>query len=121
MVKFIGFSSANRKIGTAVLEDRALARRDLENHFYTNRGERLGNPAFGSILPTLIFDPATPRTYDLAEEDIQNIIDSDPRWRMDNFDFEYDEHNITITLHLQYVPDLSVETLILNYRLDNQI
>jgi len=55
MATFVGFSTIGRKTGTNVLEDKELAIRDLLNNFYTRRGERLGEPEFGNILPELIF------------------------------------------------------------------
>ena len=58
--------------------------RDLQNHFYTRKGERLGEPEFGSDLPLYLFEQQDLRTTDLIEEDVINVIDSDPRWEFQN-------------------------------------
>jgi phage baseplate assembly protein W len=82
MAKFIGFSSIGRRTGTQVLEDKELAKVDLLNNFYTRRGERLGEPEFGSILPLLVFEPFDQRVIDLADEDVRRIVNLDPRWKL---------------------------------------
>lgn len=115
MATFIGFSSVGRSTGTQVLEDKELARRDLLNHFYTRKGERLGNPEFGSILPELIFEPLDQRTFDLADNDIREIIGHDPRWELIDYDIDPNNNNLTVSVNLRYVPDLSLEELLLTY------
>jgi phage baseplate assembly protein W len=116
MATFIGFSSFGKRTGTRVLEDRELAKRDLLNHFYTRRGERLGEPEFGSILPELVFDQFDQSTVDAADEDVRNIIDADPRWLL--LDYQIDTnipYTLIITVQLRYVSDLSEDRLVLEY------
>ena len=55
MVTYIGYSTVGTTYGSKTLTDVNIARRDLLNHFYTRRGERVQNPTFGSILPDLVF------------------------------------------------------------------
>ncbi len=55
MATFIGYSSVDRKFGNFTLKDVELAKRDLLNHFYTRKGERLGEPEFGSIIQDMVF------------------------------------------------------------------
>lgn len=121
MVTFIGFSTYGKRTGTQVLEDKELAKRDLLNHFYTRKGERLGEPEFGSILPELIFEPFTQRTIDLADEDVRSIIDLDPRWELINYEIDSDNHTLTIEVDLRYVKDLSEDRLVLEYRDSEEI
>jgi phage baseplate assembly protein W len=115
MVTFIGFSTIGKRTGTAVLQDKELAKRDLLNHFYTRRGERLGEPEFGSILPELIFEQLDQLVVDAADDDVRRIIDLDPRWKLRDYDISTETHNIIITVQLEYVPDLSTDTLVLEY------
>lgn len=116
MTTFIGFTTVGRITGSTVLEDQALARRDLLNHFNTRKGERLGEPEFGSILPELIFEPNDLRTQDLVDDDIRNIVGLDPRWRLRDYKLSSTDHSITVTVQLTYVPDLSNDYLVLEYR-----
>lgn len=121
MVTFVGFSTIGKRTGTRVLEDKALAIRDLLNHFYTRRGERLGEPQFGSILPELIFEQFDQLVIDAADEDVRTIIDLDPRWKLVDYQLESEEHSLTITVQLQYVPDRTAEQLVLKYRNTEEI
>ena len=102
-------------------EDKELAKRDLLNHFYTHRGERLGEPEFGSILRSLVFDQLDQRTIDLADDDVRDIIATDPRWSLVDYQLTTDEHSLTIAVQLIYVPDLSEAELVLKYRTEEEI
>ena len=115
MVTFIGFSTFNKRTGTTVLQDKELAKRDLLNHFYTRRGERLGEPEFGSILPELVFEQFDQLVIDAADDDVRKIIGLDPRWKLRDYDINAENHSLTITVQLEYVPDLSADTLVLKY------
>lgn len=135
MVTFIGFSTVNfrtgssliddvnqgRRTGTNTLEDKELARRDLLNHFYTRRGERLGEPEFGSILPELVFEQLDELTTRQADDDVRTIIGLDPRWRLIDFRIDTEEHDLVVTVQVEYVEDLSQEELVLRYRAEEGI
>jgi len=113
--KFIGYSTIDRNFGSVTLQDVALAKRDLLNHFYTKKGERLGEPQFGSILPYLVFEQLDEETVFAVEEDVIEIVKSDPRWRLLNLDTDVGEHSITCVLRLEYLPSTTVEELYLKY------
>jgi len=121
MATFIGFSTYGKRTGTRVLEDKELAKRDLLNHFYTRRGERLGEPEFGSILPELIFEQFEQVIIDAADDDVRTIINSDPRWDLVDYRINIGEQSITIEVQLQYIPDLSDDTLRLEYKNNEEI
>jgi phage baseplate assembly protein W len=121
MATFIGFSTHNKKTGTAVLEDKSLAIRDLSNHFYTRRGERLGSPEFGSILPELVFDQYTQATEDAADDDIREIIGLDPRWTLMEYNLDFSDHQLTVTITLRYNTQATIEELVLKYRSKEEI
>lgn len=115
MATFVGFSTFGKRTGTNTLEDKDLAVRDLLNHFYTRRGERLGEPEFGSILPELVFEQFDQVVVDAADEDVRRIIGLDPRWELIDYQLETLNQDLTITVQISYVPDLSQETLVLEY------
>ena len=135
MVTFIGYSTVDsrtsnslidnvnvgRRTGTNTLEDKELAKRDLLNHFYTRKGERLGEPEFGSILPELVFEPLDQFVLGRADEDVRTIVNLDPRWRLVDFRVESDQHDLVVNVQLVYVPDLSQEELVLRYRAEEEI
>jgi len=78
MVTYIGYSTIDKNTINTVLTDKDLALRDLMNHFYTRRGERVMNPEFGSILHELVFDPLDARTEMLVGNDVEKIINIVP-------------------------------------------
>jgi phage baseplate assembly protein W len=135
MVTFIGFSTVNyrtgtsliddvnigRRTGTNTLEDKELAIRDLLNHFYTRKGERLGEPEFGSILPELVFEPFDQFTINRADDDVRTIVRLDPRWELLDYRINTTEHDLIITVQLRYLDDLSEEELVLRYRSNEEI
>lgn len=121
MAKFIGFSSIGKRTGTQVLEDRELAKVDLLNNFYTRRGERLGEPEFGSILPQLVFEPFDQRVIDLADEDVRKIINLDPRWELIDYRLTTANQALLITIQLRYLQDRSEDELYLKYTQTEEI
>jgi phage baseplate assembly protein W len=116
-ILFKGYSSVGKKIGSTQLFDLNLAKQDLMNHFYTRRGERLMEPTFGSIIPTLLFNPISNETEDVIVQDAQEIVDSDPRFKLvtANSSVNADGNAITLNLLLDYVPDNKQVTMELQF------
>ena len=116
-ILFKGYSSVDKKIGSTQLFDLNLAKQDLMNHFYTRRGERLMEPTFGSIIPTLLFNPIGNETEDIIVQDAQEIVDSDPRFKLvtANSSVNADGNAITLNLLLDYVPDNKQVTMELQF------
>lgn len=115
MVKFIGYTSVDQYFGGVSLQDSEIAKRDLLNHFYTRKGERLGSPDFGSILPLLVFEQLDDATIFAVEDDVRDIISLDPRWKILNNNIEIGENSITCDILLEYQPTLTIEQLYLNF------
>ena len=99
-ILFKGYSSVGKKIGSTQLFDLNLAKQDLMNHFYTRRGERLMEPTFGSIIPTLLFNPISNETEDLIVQDAQEIVDLDPRFTLVTANSSVNADGNAITLNL---------------------
>lgn len=116
--RFVGYTTIDSFFGSQVLENIELAKRDLMNHFYTRKGERLGSPEFGSILPDLIFDPLDSSTVELVEEDVANVIRLDPRWRLLGMNTIVDEHSIECVIKIEYLPTTTVDELYLKFTLE---
>lgn len=120
MAIFKGYSTVDVRFGNVVLEDIALAKRDLLNHFYTRKGERLGQPEFGSILPDLVFEPLDDLVIDLVEDDVRDIIDNDPRWILNNLDVQVGTHTITCVVNLTYKDTATVDELYLKFTAETE-
>ena len=76
---YVGFSSVDIANTNSKLYDLDLIKQDLINQFNTRKGERLMNPAFGSIIWDVIMEPLTYEIHDLIVQDITTICSSDPR------------------------------------------
>jgi len=116
MVTYIGYSTIDSISGAKTLTDADLAKRDLLNHFYTRRGERVGNPTFGSILPELVFEPLDEITEQEAKDDVDKIVNNDPRWNvLETLLSKPTEHSLEIKVRLQYIDTGTAEELLLNF------
>jgi phage baseplate assembly protein W len=75
-----GFSTAdwkNRR--TFGLKNIELVKRDLLNHIFTEKGERVMMPGFGTRIPTLVFEPNDERSRKIVEDDLTEVFNYDPR------------------------------------------
>ena len=106
-ILFKGYSSVDKKIGSTQLIDLNLAKQDLKNHFYTRQGERLMDPNFGSIIPSLLFNPMNDSLADEIFDDAKRIVTSDPRFELVTLDHDinHDANLITLNLTLHYKPE----------------
>ena len=115
MTKHRGFSTVGKRFGNFVYEDKELAKRDLTNHFYTRKGERLAYPDFGSILPSLIFEQLDQFITDEVEDDVRAVVAFDPRWILSDLRIEIGDNSITCRLDLIYSEDGTADELYLKF------
>ena len=54
-------------------------KRDLLNHIYTIKGERVMQPGFGTRIPLLAFEPLDEGTLQIVREDLTEVFGYDPR------------------------------------------
>jgi len=108
---FTGFSTYNRTHKNNKLVDIELVKRDLLNHFHTRKGERVMQPEFGSIIWDMLFEPMTQSNKDLIEQDVESIINSDPRVEAAGVDVKSTETSITVYVKLYYIPLNAIDVL----------
>lgn len=102
MAMFKGFSTIDKARAPYTLIDKELVKRDLLNHFHTRKGERLMRPQFGSIIWDLLMNPEDDLTEDLVKEDIERIIDTDPRVDLKDTSIFVLDHTIRAEVTLTY-------------------
>jgi phage baseplate assembly protein W len=102
MAMFKGFSTIDRVRAPYTLVDKDLIKRDLLNHFYTKKGERLMRPQFGSIIWDLLMNPEDAFTEDDIKQDIERIIDTDPRVELINTTLFILDHTVRAEINLRY-------------------
>ena len=85
------------------LTDFDLVKRDVLNHFYIRKGEKLMNPSFGTIIWNVLYEPFTEDLKSIIQADIKAIANYDPRVSFDNIVVtEYDQ-GLQILLELRYL------------------
>jgi len=102
MANYYGYTSIGRDFVDTAATDQVLIRADLINHFNTRLGERLMNPEFGCIIWDYIFDPFTDEVRYAVIENLQNIVESDPRIVLRSLDVAEYEHGLQVELAIAY-------------------
>jgi phage baseplate assembly protein W len=99
-----GFSTISADAENFSLYDLSLIKQDLLNHFHVRQTERLMNPEFGTIIWDLLFEPLTEELKMLITENVNDIINYDPRIRAEQVTVTAYESGIQIECLLTYLP-----------------
>jgi phage baseplate assembly protein W len=99
-----GFSTVSSDTENFALYDFQLIQQDLLNHFHTRQGERLMNPAFGTIIWDLLFEPLTDQLKNLIVENVNTIINYDPRISASQVSVSQYDTGIQLECVLTYLP-----------------
>ncbi len=102
-VRYKGFSSNETK-NNFKLYDIELVKRDLMNHFYIRKGEKLENPNFGTIIWDMLFENFTSEVRRLITEDVEQIINYDPRVKVNALTIDSTDQGIRIQADVVYLP-----------------
>jgi len=103
VARYKGFSTVNQ-VKKFRLTDYELVKRDLINHFGIEKGQKLMNPAFGSIIWKMLYEPLTEDTKAVIVEDVRVIAGSDPRLRVDSVLMDEFEHGLQVQIDLTFLP-----------------
>jgi phage baseplate assembly protein W len=82
-----------------------MVKKDLLNHLFTRRGERVMMPDFGTSIQDMVFDPNDEITRRLITDEIQSVIDQDPRVELIRMTVSADEdnHRIDVEVVLRFI------------------
>jgi phage baseplate assembly protein W len=114
-----GFSTVSKATESVALYDFELIKQDLLNHFYTRQGERLMNPTFGTIIWDILFEPLTPPLKDLIVQNVNEIVNYDPRVQAENVIVTSYDQGIQIECTLHYLSYNIQQTLQLKFDQNN--
>lgn len=112
-----GFSTVGRNKKFR-LTDLELVKQDLINHFHIRKGEKLMNPSFGTIIWNVIHEPLTEELKSVIIEDVNNVVNYDPRIAVDNVVITEYEQGIQIEIEVRYLQTNQTSQLTLQF--DNQ-
>ena len=80
-----GFSTFDWKTRrTFELNNIELVKRDILTHIFTEKGERVMMPNFGTRIPTLAIEPNDEHSRRIVEEDLREVFNYDPRVKLIN-------------------------------------
>jgi phage baseplate assembly protein W len=88
-IYYKGFSSdqwltdAQKSFATANIQ---TVKNDLYNHIFTEKGERVMMPNFGTRIPSLVFEQNDAATLQIVREDLTEVFNYDPRVRLINLE-----------------------------------
>ena len=114
-----GISTVNPDNTTFSLNDIGLIKQDLLNHFHISQGEKLENPEFGTIIWDILYDPLTDEVEQALKNNIEEIIDADPRIRATAIVITPFESGIQIEVELEYIKYNISERLKLTFDQNN--
>lgn len=97
-----GFSTLNSNADHYSLYDFELIKQDIINHFHIRQGERLMQPTFGTIIWDMLFEPMTAESKAMITEDVNRIINYDPRVQISDTNIITYETGIQIMFTLSY-------------------
>jgi len=115
-----GFSSQDSKTGFKSY-DIDLVKQDIVNHFYIRKGEKLMNPDFGTVIWDLLFEPFTEDVKKLIVEDVEQIINYDPRISINGVSIDSTDMGIRIEADITYLPFNVNERMAFNFDKENKI
>ena len=101
--------------------DFELIKQDLMNRLSVRKGERVENPAFGTIIYDALFEPLTEATRQLIIDDVTEQLNADQRLATNEIIVEEYEHGIAIQASLTYVPYNITEKLVFKFDRDTSL
>lgn len=114
MATFIGYSSIGR-YKNFTLTDTDLIKRNLLNALNIRQGESPMRPLNGTEIWNYIFEPQSPDTIRRIEEEIQRVVQKDPRIQVRSLAVYSQENGVLIELQIETVAGASVEELIIKF------
>ena len=118
--RYKGFSSNETK-NNFKLYDIELVKRDLMNHFYIRKGEKLMNPDFGTVIWDLLFEQFTEEVKKLITEDVEQIINYDPRIAINGVIIDSTDMGKRIEADITYIPFNINERMTFDFDRENNI
>lgn len=112
---FIGYSTVVTNSKIQQFADIELIKRDLLNHFYTRKGERLMMPTWGCGIWDQLFEPFDEVSRETIIYQCTQVINSDSRVRLQSINVTEFEHGFQVQMDLLYVPYDAIETFSLEF------
>jgi phage baseplate assembly protein W len=112
-----GFSSWEyQKNKRFLVQDVECVNLDLLNAIYTPRRSRVKMPTFGTLIPTLVFEPLDENTIATVQDELITVFKFDPRVQLINIQSNpnYDSQTLLVSCLLNYIELQVTQPFILN-------
>lgn len=113
-IRYKGFSTVDR-VKKFRLNDFELVKQDLINHFRIEKGDKLMNPAFGTIIWSMLYEPLTDDVRATIIDDVKRVVNYDPRLDVESVLIDDFEHGIQIQIDLVFLPGNFASSLRLEF------
>lgn len=113
-----GFNSRDSKNGFKSY-DVDLVKQDLLNHFYIRKGQKLENPDFGTVIWDLLFEPFTEEVKQMISDDVETIINYDPRIAVNSVLVDSTDQGLRIEAEIIYLPFNISESMTFDFDRNN--
>jgi len=120
VLTYKGFSSVE-SANNYKLYDIDLVKRDIINHFYIRKGEKLENPEFGTIIWDMLFEQFTDEVKKIIAKDVEDIINYDPRIAVNEIQIDTTDQGIRIQADIVYIPFNVNERMSFNFDKTNSV
>lgn len=88
-----------------VLTDIDLVKRDLYNHIFTRKGDRIKMPTFGTTIPDMLFEPLTEELLFDIDSQLRTVFNYDPRVELTSLEIIpfFDQQTVYALADLKYI------------------
>ena len=117
---FKGFSSKATK-NNFKQYDFECVKQDLLNRLSVREGERVENPAFGTIIYDVLFEPLTETLRQQILDDVTSNLNADPRLSTENITVTETDNGIAVEASITYVPYNITEQLVFGFDQNNTV
>jgi phage baseplate assembly protein W len=104
---YVGFSTRNyeEQGGSFDTYNVGCIEQDLINAIFTERGQRVMMPNYGTRIPLLVFEPGDQQTIDVIIMDLTEVFDNEPRVKLLNLDVipVVDQNALVAVAKVQYL------------------
>lgn len=112
---FVGYSTVDTNSKNQQFVDIELIKRDLLNHFYTRKGERLMMPTYGCGIWDLLFEQFDDIVKEAIVDECVKVINSDSRVQLNDILVKEVDQGFIVQMDLLYVPFNVINTFSLQF------
>jgi len=117
---FVGFNTVGQPNPPYNLNNIAIVKRDIENHFATPMGSRVMLPNFGTRIYEMLFDPFDEYTKNAIIDDAINVIQSEPRVELVTIDVFQEDQALNVVMILLFKPESITDNLFVRFSLKDR-